>query len=174
MSKIIGEPYSKFKLTVPRWYDHNNFIDFFVKKVSNLSGTVCIDKNLNSKNFNEVSYKLQPGEKCDVEISPVLAKISNEEVLKDLLKPKSKSLLVGAHGLLLAGLLKKEKFPLVRQGVSSLDRENNLWKDFSGIYKLPYIIRSAPDEFYVGVYGFRKKLKLGDYIIRFFPEGATA
>ncbi len=140
----FGYAVEDFEFIVPLDYNHEMYIDAFVKKSKekkNLRlGSLALD-SFTSDKFSKATNKLEAGSKYRVRIFPVLKRVTGRDCIEFL--KNQKGILVGSHGLCLVQENKPEVFP-IKQNVLSLDTEESLGDSNSG-YIIPYMNHAFDD-----------------------------
>lgn len=149
------------KLEVPGDYNSKGQLENFYKEHGQ---EFCFyDDSINDKNFGNVSYKLQPGEKCMVDIFIAKHRISSEYCISFLRKGKDK-FFTSAPGLSLLWAIKRDKLP---QGlIVSFDEKNNLWVNSDKVHGVATLKnQGSSSEFFLGI--FEDSWNEGTQLIRF-------
>ena len=125
-----------FILTVPANYDHDHFLDTFIKQVSGKETVYVFDERMNDKYFHDPSHHLYPGRRYSVEMIPVLGMTSTETCVEFL--QKEGCLFVGAHGLVLLYMMESRRIGRGRH-VVALDHPEHLARVDQGTPLVPVL-----------------------------------
>jgi len=128
VDKRFGSPIREFQISVPLGLDVFNYVDGVCQGISNgnMKETLCFEKEISSKNFNNSTDKLCPGSIYNVKVIPVLSSVPIEDCLAFL--SKHKGLLMNVQGLMFVHEMAKDKLPK-NKWIVSLDKADTLWKD---------------------------------------------
>lgn len=148
----------KYTFTIPTNYNHDTQVDEFGKKTRKLKSTYYYNDQLTSKNFANVTNKLQPGKTYAIKMFPILETVQSEDCLAFL--ESNNAILVGAQGVTLLQTHQPNIFPIGKWTVSfdkAVDKEGKdaLWKDADGDHWVPDVHRNSDGGWYfpLGYFG---------------------
>jgi len=127
------------EIVVPADYDHATCLDSFRRKFGDKF--FYFNPNITDNNFRNVTTKLAPGQRFEVQIFQIKERVSPKDCVAFL--ETQGAALTGAQGASLAWEFFRKSLPEGEWYVS-FDKKDALWRDANGFHRVPNFYR-RPD-----------------------------